>query len=105
MYKVDEGLCVGCRVCLNFCEKGALSMAGDVAVIDQQRCGDCGGCYDACLQDAIYELNKPRRVASACRPMYGIESPFPHEERAPDPPGPPTSWLKRLSGLSLRRRP
>ena len=104
MYTVDEGLCVGCRVCLSFCEKGALSMAGDVAVIDQRRCGECGGCYEACPQKAIRQPDRPRRIPSACRPMYGIESPFPREEGAPAPPGPPTPWLKRLPGLPLRRR-
>lgn len=101
MYMVEEELCTGCGICLSFCDKGAVSIRRDVAVIDQQRCSDCGGCYDACLQNAIRELNKPRRIASGRQPMYGRESPFPMEKKAPAQP--PPSFMRKLAGLARRR--
>jgi electron transfer flavoprotein alpha subunit len=44
--------CTACGSCVDACPFGALSMEGDVAVVDDQ-CTFCGACLDVCPVDAI----------------------------------------------------
>ena len=46
--------------CLNFLEKpdgGAISVANNLASIDQSKCTGCGACMEACPQGAIYSFS------------------------------------------------
>lgn len=45
--------CLGCTACIKQCEFGAISMNGNVAVIDQEKCQKCGKCADKCPANVI----------------------------------------------------
>lgn len=53
--KIDPNVCIACEVCLPYCPVEAISMQGDVAVIDQDECTDCGVCLRSkvCPVDCI----------------------------------------------------
>ena len=53
MVYVDENLCTGCGVCIDSCNREAITMRGDTAFIDENLCTSCGRCVDACLTSAI----------------------------------------------------
>jgi uncharacterized Fe-S center protein len=40
-----ENACDGCKDCLEVCPVGAISMSGNVAVVDDNQCVRCGECY------------------------------------------------------------
>jgi Fe-S-cluster-containing hydrogenase component 2 len=60
LYKVDQGSCTGCGVCVRICPAGAIGVSRGVAIIDQGRCTACGACAEACPRAAIYELIEER---------------------------------------------
>lgn len=45
--------CLGCTACVKQCEFEAISMMGNVAVIDQEKCQKCGKCADKCPAKVI----------------------------------------------------
>ncbi|HOZ00531.1 MAG TPA: 4Fe-4S binding protein [Candidatus Syntrophosphaera sp.] len=45
-YKVDAQKCIGCRLCVAPCPLGAITMVKGKAVIDQEKCTECGICKD-----------------------------------------------------------
>ena len=45
--------CVGCKLCLDVCPYGAISMHGKVAIIDLDKCTLCGACLSVCKFKAI----------------------------------------------------
>ncbi len=50
---VDELLCQGCSDCNQYCQFGAITMAGPTASIDLELCMGCGVCVAACTNDAL----------------------------------------------------
>ena len=40
--------CIGCTLCTKQCEYGAISMNGNVSVIDPDKCQACGKCAEKC---------------------------------------------------------
>jgi NAD-dependent dihydropyrimidine dehydrogenase PreA subunit len=54
---IDKELCVGCGLCSERCQFGAISAetagSSQVAVIDTDKCYGCGLCRRACTADAI----------------------------------------------------
>jgi ferredoxin len=54
---VDHGLCIGCGLCLERCQFGAITSGSSegkqAAVIDAGKCYGCGLCRRACAQTAI----------------------------------------------------
>lgn len=40
--------CLGCTACVKQCEFGAITMNGNVAVIDHEKCQSCGKCAEKC---------------------------------------------------------
>ncbi len=55
---VDDGLCTGCRICVDFCQFNALAYIIDHLQIFDQICHSCGGCALLCPEKAIVEKNK-----------------------------------------------
>jgi NAD-dependent dihydropyrimidine dehydrogenase PreA subunit len=45
-YKVSTRECISCRLCPSKCPVGAISMVGGKAVIDQDKCTECGICRE-----------------------------------------------------------
>lgn len=50
--------CIGCTLCVKTCEQGAITMEGNLARIDYNKCIACGACAEKC----------PRRIIR----MFGI---------------------------------
>ncbi len=53
-YKVIDGKCRGCRGCMKVCPAGAIKMIEGIAVINDDKCTDCGVCVLSCKFEAIY---------------------------------------------------
>jgi ferredoxin len=53
--RVDAEKCVGCEICIPYCNVGAISMKDEVAVVDDKVCVECWVCYRnrVCLQDCF----------------------------------------------------
>ncbi|MGI6299166.1 MAG: RnfABCDGE type electron transport complex subunit B [Saccharofermentanales bacterium] len=45
--------CIGCRKCFKVCEDDAITMDGPLAVIDQEKCTQCGKCRAVCPTGSI----------------------------------------------------
>lgn len=43
--KIDGETCIGCEICLDYCNVGAISIRDGVASIDQDVCVECWVCY------------------------------------------------------------
>jgi len=50
---LDPDACVGCGVCADRCQFGAIGMAGGRAVHDRERCFGCGSCVAKCPSGAL----------------------------------------------------
>lgn len=50
---VNKDECVGCEVCVDECESGALTMKDGVAVVDAEKCDECESCIEACPTECI----------------------------------------------------
>jgi len=60
--------CRGCIAhhCINACPKGAISIVDRHAVIDREKCVECGRCAQACSYSAIIKQTRP--CIRACKP-------------------------------------
>jgi Pyruvate/2-oxoacid:ferredoxin oxidoreductase delta subunit len=50
--EVDQELCIGCSMCLEFCQFDAIKMIGGQAHVDFEKCMGCGVCSSKCEQGA-----------------------------------------------------
>ena len=53
---VDETLCVACGLCVESCERDAISLFEEKAHIDFNLCNACGTCLNVCSRGAIISL-------------------------------------------------
>lgn len=51
--EVDEGLCIGCEECQEYCQFGALSQVEYITMVDAGKCMGCGVCVEKCGQGAL----------------------------------------------------
>ncbi len=54
----DEGLCSGCRRCVDFCRFNALAFVKGRPYVFEEVCHSCGGCLLLCPEKAISEKEK-----------------------------------------------
>ena len=50
---VNQELCTGCKICVDECAVGAISMEDDFASINNDECIRCAVCHDVCPEDAV----------------------------------------------------
>lgn len=68
---IDEVTCTGCAECVPYCPVDAIGMNGGIAVVDQERCVECGTCMRVapCPPKAIFRppeaFQWPRSVRTA----------------------------------------
>lgn len=46
--------CIACKACIKACEQEAITMDNNLAVIDLEKCTDCGDCAQKCRPGTIY---------------------------------------------------
>lgn len=49
--------CIGCKLCEKNCESGAIKVVDNHAVIDYEKCTNCGKCVDVCKIHAVRRLD------------------------------------------------
>ncbi|MDR2119500.1 MAG: Fe-S cluster domain-containing protein [Tannerella sp.] len=59
--KACANACIGCSKCLKECAFDAITIAGNLAYIDDAKCRLCRKCSITCPTGAIHELNFPPR--------------------------------------------
>jgi ferredoxin len=59
--RVDAELCVGCGLCVDFCQFKALSMNNGMASVDAAACMGCGVCVSKCAEGALSLVRDPAR--------------------------------------------
>jgi ferredoxin len=59
--RVDADLCVGCDMCADSCQFGALSLEDGIATVDSAACMGCGVCVSKCTQGALSLVRAPAR--------------------------------------------
>jgi len=57
--QVDEGLCVGCEDCIEYCQFDALEMQASVVQVNALRCVGCGVCVPFCEDSALSMVLRP----------------------------------------------
>lgn len=55
---VDQDLCNGCRICVDFCKFNALAYINNKLFVFDDICHSCGGCMLLCPEKAIFEREK-----------------------------------------------
>lgn len=57
--RVDEDLCYGCELCLEYCQFDALTVEDGMAAVNEVRCVGCGVCVPACPDIALVLVRRP----------------------------------------------
>jgi NAD-dependent dihydropyrimidine dehydrogenase PreA subunit len=71
---VDENLCTGCEICLDACNRDAISISGRTATIDETLCTSCGQCIDLCPAGAIISVETISEAPSASVPAQSPQA-------------------------------
>jgi len=45
--------CIACKACVKACDRDAITVENDLAVIDRSKCDDCGACVEKCPRPVI----------------------------------------------------
>jgi NAD-dependent dihydropyrimidine dehydrogenase PreA subunit len=53
--------CIGCGVCTEFCQFGALSAGDGTVIVDEALCMGCGVCVSKCDQEALSLVRDPSK--------------------------------------------
>lgn len=59
--QVDEDLCLGCEICVDYCQFNALTLDEDdgLIVVKEVSCVGCGVCVPACPEEALILVRRP----------------------------------------------
>ncbi len=85
---INQELCIGCKRCVPYCPVGAISIVNRKAVIDQQRCVECGTCFRKqnflkCPTNAIYEPENVGQYPRSIRKYFSDPSATHVETKVP----------------------
>ena len=72
--KSCEVACIGCNKCFKSCPHDAITMADNLAYIDDDACKLCRKCVEVCPTFSIHELNFPPRKKKAEEEAAAVES-------------------------------
>ena len=50
--------CIGCKACVKACPNDAVTVENNLAVINRDKCDDCGKCVEACKRGSIKDVGK-----------------------------------------------
>ena len=56
MVSIDNAKCTGCGSCVDVCPEQAITIHGDLAMINEDLCIQCGACANVCPAGAIREV-------------------------------------------------
>jgi Na+-translocating ferredoxin:NAD+ oxidoreductase RNF subunit RnfB len=73
--RIEEELCRGHMHCMRVCPTEAIRVRSGKAVIDEEKCIDCGECITACPESAIVALTDPFGELTKFRHTVAIPSP------------------------------
>ncbi len=59
--KSCKAACIACKKCEKECKFDAIHVVNNLAVIDYEKCKDCGKCVVVCPQDALVNLRPVRK--------------------------------------------
>jgi heterodisulfide reductase subunit A len=72
--EVDEGICVGCGICVPMCPFQALSLADGKLAIIKALCKGCGTCAVACPTGALQQSHfKNLQLLAQVRSVFTFE--------------------------------
>jgi len=57
--------CIACKACERACKFDAIHVVDNLAVIDEEKCKNCGACVRACPQAIIGDFRKMRKALAA----------------------------------------
>lgn len=63
--KVCDVSCIACGKCAKACPFEAITVEGNIATIDQEKCRRCRKCVDVCPRNAIHTANFPVKKPQA----------------------------------------
>ncbi len=73
--KVCSVGCIACRACVKICPQEAIEMDDNLAVIDLDKCDDCGKCVPVCPPVTIYPRAAiPKKLADLDQPTAAAVS-------------------------------
>ena len=62
---LDQERCMNCGLCVDLCPEQAISMSSNYTVVlDSSKCTGCGSCINECPNEAISLAEPARRAAS-----------------------------------------
>jgi dissimilatory sulfite reductase (desulfoviridin) alpha/beta subunit len=77
--KVTDKPCSQCGACVEVCREGAISLTGQVPVVDPAKCLSCGQCMPACPTGTLQESSRGYRILAGGRlgrhPRLAMELP------------------------------
>ena len=76
---MDAETCTACETCVDRCQFKALSVPGDVCVVDYGRCMGCGQCVSVCPVEALSLERRP-------------------EGELPEVPADEKAWMEKRAG-------
>jgi len=81
--EVTDEPCIKCGACVEACKENAISIKGDVPVLDDSTCLYCGQCIRVCPTGSLKEAKKGYRILVGGKlgrhPRLGTELPGIHE--------------------------
>lgn len=67
--------CIGCKMCEKACNFDAIHVVDNIAIIDNEKCKNCGLCAMKCPKGAILNLRAKKKPAAAAAPKPKAPAP------------------------------